>query len=419
MNDEVRTTAAGAGKWGLLAILWVAFFLHQGTRQVYNALLPQIQLGLGISDSARMGLVGTVFTLVYGLSVPFAGILGDFLGRKTLIAGGLLVFSCGIFVSGFATGIGLLILAYGILNGGGQAFFYPSTCSIISEAHGEKTRATALAILQTALYGGIIICSWASGKMAAAHEAGGSGWKLPFWIFGGLGIAWVVALLFLLPGGRARKVAAGEKAPRLAEALTIFFRRPTALLMAVAFGFVIYVDCGFKTWMPTFLQGKGMDPALAAFNAVVWHYAGAIIGVLAASRITDRIAQRRPAVRFEAAILGPVVAAPFIVLMAYSPSNAVCFGAMFAYGIFRGVWDSNQFAAVFEVIPSRYHATATGLMLAFAFAFGSTAPTVLGFMRDGAGMTAGIASLAAFYLAGGLTVAVARIFFAGKDMVEK
>ena len=58
-------------------------------------------------------------------------------------------------------------------------------------------------------------------------------------------------------------------------------------------------------------------------------------------------------------------------------------------------------------------------MLAFAFAFGSTAPTVLGFMRDGAGMTAGIASLAAFYLAGGLTVAVARIFFAGKDMVEK
>ena len=53
-------------KWVALGLLWVAFFLQQGTRQVYGPLLGSIQSSIGASD-VQLGLVSTVFTLVYGI----------------------------------------------------------------------------------------------------------------------------------------------------------------------------------------------------------------------------------------------------------------------------------------------------------------------------------------------------------------
>ena len=47
-------------------------------------------------------------------------------------------------------------------------------------------------------------------------------------------------------------------------------------------------------------------------------------------------------------------------------------------------------------------------MLSFGFVFGSTSPVVLGFMKQGFSSSAGVASLAAFYLVGAALIAVAR-----------
>ena len=66
MNDARSKKNPDNYKWLLLLLLWVAFFLHQGTRQIYNAILPQIQSAFDV-DSVKMGLVGTVFTITYGV----------------------------------------------------------------------------------------------------------------------------------------------------------------------------------------------------------------------------------------------------------------------------------------------------------------------------------------------------------------
>ena len=58
-------------KWMLLALLSATYFLAQGSRQVFNAVLPQIKAdfaGAGITD-AQLGLVGSAFTLVFGLAL--------------------------------------------------------------------------------------------------------------------------------------------------------------------------------------------------------------------------------------------------------------------------------------------------------------------------------------------------------------
>jgi len=149
MNLDKRGGEAASYKWQLVALLWVAFFLHQGNRQVYNAVLPLIKSGLDLSD-VQAGLVQSVFTAVYGVCVPLAGFLGDRLRRKWQILLSLVVFSLGTLLTGFGGGVLAFVLFYGLATGGGEAFYYPPATSLMGQFH-DKSRATALSIHQTAL----------------------------------------------------------------------------------------------------------------------------------------------------------------------------------------------------------------------------------------------------------------------------
>lgn len=402
-------TTSSNYKWRALALLWVAFFLQQGTRQIFGATLASIQDSLG-ATAAGIGMVATVFTFAYGLSVPFAGMAADLLNRKWMVVSGVFVFCLGIFASGFAASLGLLLVTYGLLNGFGQSFYYPSATSIIGELH-KETRATALSILQMGLYAGIIGCSAASGWLA---EGGAGGWRVPFKVFGGVGILWAVVMTFGLHGASApdcdrKRSKAIDGKPSLKEAFKVFAGNPSALLLAAGLGMMIYVDVGFKTWMPSHIaETFGMAKGSAALNAVLWHYLGAFAGVTLGARISDRLFARRPSVRMETNIAGLALAAPFIAWMAYAPSIASCGIAMLLFGMFRGIYDSNLMASLFDIIPQKYHASGAGIMLSCAFVFGSTSPVVLGLVKDSFSSTIALASLAAFYLAGAALIAVAR-----------
>ncbi|MBR4614064.1 MAG: MFS transporter, partial [Kiritimatiellae bacterium] len=197
--------------------------------------------------------------------------------------------------------------------------------------------------------------------------------------------------------------------PSLKEAFMVFLTNPPALLLAAGLGMMIYVDVGFKTWMPSHLsESFGMAKGTAALNAVVWHYLGAFAGVALGSRISDRLAAKRPSVRMETNIAGLALAVPFIAWMAYAPSLLSCGVAMALFGVFRGVYDSNLMASLFDIIPQKYHASGAGLMLSCAFVFGSTSPVVLGLLKDAFSSTAALASLAVFYLVGAGVIAIAR-----------
>ena len=388
-------------------LLWVAFFLQQGTRQIFGATLSSIQGSLGVS-AAQIGMIATVFTFAYGLSVPFAGVTADLLNRKWMVVSGVFVFCLGIFCSGFVSSLGLLLVTYGILNGFGQSFYYPSATSIIGELHRE-TRATALSILQMGLYAGIIGCSAASGFLA---EGGAEGWRMPFRLFGGIGVLWAVVLALGLrgtePAHQDAEPAKREKAS-LKEAFMVFIANPSALMLAVGLGMMIYVDVGFKTWMPSHLaETFGLSKGSAALNAVLWHYIGAFAGVTLGARVSDRLVSRRPSVRMETNIAGLAIAVPFIAWMSYAPSVVSCCVAMAFFGVFRGVYDSNLMASLFDIIPPKYHASGAGLMLSCAFVFGSTSPVVLGILKDAFSSTAALASLAVFYLLGAAVIAIAR-----------
>ena len=407
-------------KWVLLGFLWVAYFLHQGTRQIYNAIIPQIQSDFQV-DSVSMGLVATVFTFTYGICVPFAGIASDMFRRKWMIVAGVFLFCLGIFLSGFASGIGLLFVTYGILNGTGQGFYFPSASSLLGQLH-SKMRSTAFSIHQTAQYLGIVICSCVAGYLGALPSEGGfPGWALPFFLFGFIGIVWALFLAVFMRDTPQPVASDGSVVKAsLKDASLMMFRKPSAIILSFAFGFMVYVDTGFKTWMPTYLYERfNLDMAQAAFNAVIWHYIGAFVGVMLGSRIIDKLAARNyKSVRFDADILGFLLAAPFIFMMVHASGFAMCMLGLFLFGIFRGVCDAGIFASFLDVVAPRYRASAMGIMLCVGFIIGSTSSTVLGWMRDEFGLISGISSLALFYLINAFIIFLARRYFFFRDYEE-
>ena len=412
MNDKTY-------KWFALGLLWVAFFLQQGTRQLFGPSIGAIMHSTQ-ADKVAVGMVGTVFAFVYGISVPFAGIAADIFRRKWMVTIGVAIFCLGIFLSGFISTVGMLLVTYGILNGVGQTFYYPSATSLISQLH-QESRATAISILQLGLYIGIVGCGTLAGYFSGEAENGDvAKWRVPFYVFGARGLLWAAVLAVFLKD--TRPVSSTSDKPMISAALKAVFSKPTALCVIVGLAMMIYVDIGFKNWMPTFLADSFLNdnPFLrkwAGFHAVAWHYLGAVVGVLIGSRFGDKVAKKRPGIRLELGAAGLALAIPFIVLMAYADTFVACVAAMTAFGFFRGIYDSNFMASFFDVVTPRYHASGVGIMMCMAFLFGSLSSTVLPCLQGVFGRTAGLASLGVFYALGAIVILLGRVFFLSRDRV--
>jgi MFS family permease len=397
-------------KWELLTLFWFAYFFNQGDRQIFSAVLPLIKTDLALDD-VQLGLVATAFTLTFGMLVPVAGILGDFLSRKWMVCLSLLVFSAGTLFTGLAQGLVGLIVFRSIATGAGEACYYPAANSLIGEHH-HRTRAQAMAIHLTALYVGIVASSWLAGWIGELH-----GWRVSFTAFGGLGLLLTGVVAWRIRDDWQRRdtgtAPAAEPPLALGEVLGMVLRRPTLYLLSAAYAGMVFVNVGYMTWMPTYLYERfGLSLSAAAFHAVLWHYLFAFFGVLAGGRIADRLALRRRSVRVEIEGLALLLGTPFIYLLGASSSLTVVSVALAAFGFFRGLYDSNIFAAMFDVIPPRYRSSATGLMLFCAFSVGATSPVLLGLVKQRVGLSLGLSTLALAYLLASLMIfAALRLFF--------
>lgn len=401
-------------KWVALGLLWVTYFLLQGTRQIYGATLPQIQLDFAV-DKTRMGVVASTFFLAYAITVPFGGFVADFFRRKWVIVIGTALFVSGVFAASFVSTIGLLILTYGVVNGLGQSLVPTSSTSVIQQLHADS-RATALSIYQLASYAGIILCSVLAGWLGSL---GAGGWRKAFMIFGGLGMLWIFVLaVFLRDTPPATSRQERETKPSLKDGLRAMFVKPSAILLTLTFGFCNFGDIGFRTWMPTFLQDVySLPPAAAAFHAVIWFYVSGFLGIIAGSRLSDSWRRRgNVGARLDCNLIGLVLCAPCVFFVSHAPGGLIGAGiALAAYGFVHGFYDANFIACFYEVIVPRYRTAAYGLYACGAFAIGSFAPAALGMLGSAFSLKTAFAGLGGFYLLAAALTLVARVAFLSRD----
>ena len=403
-------------KWELIVLLWFAYFFNQADRQVYSFVLPSLQADLQLDD-IQAGLVGSIFMWTYALLVPVAGYAGDAFRRKWIVFWSLLLWSAATILSGATSGVLGLILFRSLATGGGEAFYYPAANSLIGQYH-EKTRALAMSIHQTSAYAGIVVSGLVAGWIADHF-----GWRTAFYVFGSFGLVLAAIILFRVQDVRqqatATSTAAQARLP-LGVVLRTVGRKPTVWALCLGFAGFNFAGWGYFNWMPTFLYEKyHLSLADAGFSAMFYSNLCALIGVLAAGRLSDVWARRRRRIRMEFEIAGLVLGAPFIALMGLTGNFWVCCLGLAGFGFCRGIYDSNLFAALFDVIEPRCRASAVGLMLATAFIGAGFAPVTLGWAKATIGLTYGIALLSLVYLASAVVIFLATVLTFDRDYCEE
>ena len=364
-------------KWEVLMLLWVAYLLNQGDRQVFNSVLPLIRDSLNLTDTS-VSLIAVFFNLFYAAMVPIGGWVGDKYSRKWVTTLSILFWSVATMFTGIANGVFMLILTRSVATGGGEAFFGPANYSLLGQYHTD-TRARAMSIHQTSYYVGVILAGWLAGYIGDRL-----GWQYAFFIFGGAGVIWALVMAIRLKDLPRENVAKAEVS--VWDGFKTVFTTPTALMVTIGFCGFIFVITGYMTWVPTFLQEDfGQTGAEAGLNSMLWTYAAAFAGVLIAGTLSDKLAAKDPKKRMIIQGAGLILGAAFLPFMGTAGNVWLLYLCFAGWGFFRAFFDANIYAALYDVTPEHLHASCSSAMIMTGFAVGATAPYVLALIKEATG----------------------------------
>ncbi|MBI5396998.1 MAG: MFS transporter, partial [Verrucomicrobia bacterium] len=272
------------------------------------------------------------------------------------------------------------------------------------------------------LYVGVMTSGFLGGWIAQQW-----GWRSAFYVFGGCGILLGIIFIFRLRDTPDPAPATGTELPGvrgLLQALGVVFRIPTAIMLMLGLTAIVFVNNGFMVWAPEFLHEKAdLSLAQAGGYSMFWHHLPALIGISIGGPLSDRWVLKRYTARLELQAVAMALGVPAIVLMALAPSLTMACVGLALFGLFRGLYESNTHAAMFDVIEPRHRASAVAITVMVAFLVGSTSPLLLGKCREwfGAahGLSYGFAGLSVAYLIGAAAVTAARIFFFRRDRITE
>jgi hypothetical protein len=177
-------------------------------------------------------------------------------------------------------------------------------------------------------------------------------------------------------------------------------------------------------WAPEFLREKAdLSLTLAGGYSMFWHHLPALIGISIGGPLSDRWVLKRNTARLELQAVAMALGVPSIVLMALAPNLTMACVGLALFGLFRGLYESNTHAALFDVIEHRHRASAVAISVMLAFLVGSTSPWLLGKSREmfgnAHGLSYGFAGLSVAYLIGAAAVTTARLVFFKRDRITE
>ncbi len=402
-------------KWEVLALLWIAFFLNQADRQIYYTLLGQISADMSMNPK-QAGLIATLFSLIMAISMPIFGFAADRISKKGLIVFAVLLWSFATMITGFATSMLMFIIFRCVATGLGEGMFSSANYATIADYHDKDTRATAMSIHQTSYYLGVIVTGFLASWLCELV-----GWRYVFAIFGGLGVL-LGGIIIVRLKDKVKEVPVENKElvvkPKvsLIESLKLFFTIPTVICLTLAYAGLIFVLQGYLTWSTVYLQEKfNLGLVEAGFSAVFYTHIAALFGVLIAGRISDKIAGKKSQYRILLQGMGLLLASPFLAMIGLSTSVILVFIGFAGFGFWRSFFDANTYAVLYDVVPKKYHASATGISLFLGWSIGSLAPLILGIMKPQLGLSMGIASLSIVWLVFSIVLFIAFKFFYARD----
>ena len=430
-------------KWLLIALLSCAFFFHQADRALFGLLTIPIQNDLHLTD-VQIGWINTTLSWTLAAMTVVAGFLGDRFSRKWIITLSLVAWSLMTICMGFIGGFAGALFFRSIATGVGESFYAPSAYALIA-CHHKETRSVALSIHQAALYFGLMV----SGLIVAVALGWLDSWRNVFIAFGAAGCALGVVFIWALKDvsrgeAEARRITNSDSSDMSANALNLktralasasdksefqtlaaglraYFCNPSALCATAGFVAIVFVNNAYLFWAPKFAAEKfSVGVGEAGKGVMLWHHLFAFAAILLGGVITDRFVQRMPRFRLGFQILALLLGAPMLLWIGLAPSFATLLVAASAYGVFRGFFEVNTHASLFDVVAPAHRSTAVGLLNMIAFFFGGLSGVAMGALSQRWGVRGfeiGFGVMAGAYALGAALMAFSFFFTFNKNRV--
>ena len=416
-------------KWLLLGLLSCAFFFHQADRALFGLLTIPIQDELHLTD-VQIGWINTVLSWTLAGMAFVAGPVGDRFSRKWLITCSLISWSVMTFMMGFVGDwriFGFCIPAFfvvmffrSIATGVGESFYGPCYPPLIAAYH-RTTRSLALSIHQGALYFGLmtsgVLTAWALGLLGT--------WRHVFMVFGAAGFLLGVSFIWLLKDTQPRNLATSQPETSQSAAFlagfSYFFRNPSAWCAMAGFVAIVFVNNAYLFWAPKFMAEKfGVSVGTAGAQTMLYHHLLAFVAILGGGVLTDRFVKRWPRFRLGFQILALLCGAPCLVLTGFAPTAVTMVVMAAAYGVFRGFFEVNTHASLFDVMPPAYRSTSVGIFTFVAFLFGGLSGIVMGALSQHYGVRGfeiGFALMGGAYFVAAFVMMISFFFTFKRDRI--
>ena len=361
-----------------LLILTSLNLLQYMDRYLIAALGTPVKGELGLSDQA-FGFLGTAFFLVYLLTSPVCGYLGDRWGHVRLMAWGAVLWSLATSWTYWVGSYLTLLMARGAV-GVGEASFGTLSPAYLANILPLEQRARALGWFYVALPVGSAL-AYLVGGLIGSHW----GWRPAFLLAGLPGLAMAV-LIRRLP--EVRPQTAAQAAPSTSDspwaiALSLL-KIPTMRWVSLGFGMVTFALGGLAFWMPNYLElSKGLSLAqanLLLFGSVA--VAGAL-GTLSGGFLGDRFMPRTLKAPLWVSGLGITLGLPLAALAIFSPVPGLYIPAL-ALAIFLLFMNQGVLTAVVvSVAGARRRAQAVALNIVVIHLVGDVpSPFLIGWISD-------------------------------------
>lgn len=229
-------------RWFAVGLLVLSSALNYLDRSVLNALMPELQRVFGASRE-QLGLVLSVFSIVYALSSPLMGLLIDRIGLRLGAAIAVALWSGVGMATGLAGTMAGLMLCRGLL-GFAEAGGIPATGKGFALYLPPESRALGSALSQLGLTAGSMGAPLLTEWLFPLY-----GWRAAFVVSGALGFFWIPLWLWISGKAPPIDVAVSRTATSLRSVLSD--RRFITLLIANILAMTTYSF--WTNWTTLFL----------------------------------------------------------------------------------------------------------------------------------------------------------------------
>jgi len=349
---------------------------------------------MGHPSDARLGWLMTAFLVVYMLTSPLFGTLGDRMSRMRLIAFGVALWSLATAIGGLVGSFAALFVARATV-GIGEAAYGTISPAVLADYFAPATRGRIMSIFYCAIPIGSAL-GYVLGGTVDTHF----GWRAAFFVAGvpGLLLALLAFTVPDAPRGMWEEDSQAKPAPtqsQLAFAMHAYgalARNSTYVLTCAGLAAYTFALGGIAAWLPSFLERvRGVSHAQASSLPGVILVVTGFVGTFAGGWLGDKLLVRNRQAYLWMSGMATLIATPvaFLVFMARSPAVFWSATAVAEVLLFASTGPIN--AVTVNVVSPTMRATAMAAQIFFIHLLGDVpSPPLIGAISDASSLGTGV-----------------------------